>query len=124
MCSFFLHGPYPFLQLGCFCVDIVILKNESTKCAFWKLAISESLFVGKDGVARAAIVKVANCEGKLRKLLRRSISYLFPLEINFQRPVDKSSTSKEPNTSSSSDVTESSIRNICARQVAATMERC
>jgi len=30
--------------------DVVILKNGSTKHAFWKLAIIESLIIGQDGV--------------------------------------------------------------------------
>ena len=58
--------------------DVIILKKP-TKCAFWKLAIIESLIVGPDGVARAAIVKVTNSEGR-PKCLRRSVKHLFPLE--------------------------------------------
>ena len=50
------HKSIPKVKEG----DVVILKNGSTKRAFWKLAIIESLIVGQDGVARAAIVKVAN----------------------------------------------------------------
>jgi len=41
------------------------VRNESTKRAFWKLAIIESLIIGQDGVARAVIVKVANSEGRM-----------------------------------------------------------
>ena len=33
---------------------------------FWKLAIIESLIVGQDGVARAAIVKVVNSKGRTK----------------------------------------------------------
>ena len=38
---------------------IVILKNDSTSRAFWKLGKVEQLIPGKDGKVRAAIVKVA-----------------------------------------------------------------
>jgi len=69
--------------------------------AFWKLAFIESLIVGKDRVARAAIVKVANSEGR-QKNLRRSVKHLFPLEINFQSiflSVHETSATREPDTS-------------------------
>ena len=57
--------------------DVVILKNDSTKCVFWKMGIVESLLVGQQGSAKAAIVKVANAE-RSPKRLKRSIKYLFP----------------------------------------------
>ena len=93
------------------------MKNESTKRAFWKLAIIESLLVGQDGIARAAIVRVANSAGNPRRL-RRSIKHLFPLEVNFQNTERESPSSKEPDTSNS-DVAQSSVRNTCPRRMAA-----
>ena len=92
----------------------VILKNESTKHAFWKLAIIESLIVGQDGVARAAIVKVTNSEGRLKSL--RIVKHLFPLEIKFQSTDRETSVSREPDTS---DATESTVRNSHSRCMAA-----
>ena len=97
--------------------DVVTLKNESTKRASWKLAIIESLLVGQDGIARAAIVRVANSEGNPRRL-RRSIKHLFPLEVNFQNTELESSSSKEPDTSNL-DVAQSSVRNTRPRRMAA-----
>jgi len=44
--------------------DIVILKNDTTKQAFWKLAIVESVIDSKDGTPRAAIIGVVNTEEK------------------------------------------------------------
>lgn len=43
--------------------DVVILKNDLTKRLYWKLAIVEELLKGKDGITRAAIVRVANPGG-------------------------------------------------------------
>ena len=59
--------------------DIVILKNDSDKRNFWKLAKILELFIGKDGIARAAKVQVVTEKGK--KVLNRSIQRLIPLEI-------------------------------------------
>ena len=105
------HKSIPKVKEG----DVVILKNESTKHAFWKLAIIESLIVGQDGVARATIVKAANSEGR-PKSLRRSVKHLFPLEINFQSTVRETSVSREPDTS---DATDSSVRSFRPRRMAA-----
>ena len=43
---------------------IVILKNDSTSRAFWKLGKVEQLIPGKDEKVRAAIVKVSSSNGK------------------------------------------------------------
>ena len=51
--------------------DLVLLKNDSTSRAFWKLGKVEELIPGKDGNVRAAVVKVANNSGR-PSLLRRS----------------------------------------------------
>ena len=59
--------------------DIVILKNDSEKRNFWKLAKILELFQGQDGVARAAKVQVVTDKGK--KVLNRSVHHLIPLEI-------------------------------------------
>ena len=61
--------------------DVVILKNDSTQRMFWKLAVVEELLSGKDGIVRAARVKVANAERNPR-LFTRSVKHLFPLEVN------------------------------------------
>ena len=61
--------------------DVVILKGDSTNRMFWKLAKVEELLPGRDGLVRAAIVKVANSDQKPR-LMRRSVKHLFPIEVN------------------------------------------
>jgi len=61
--------------------DVVILRDDLTKRVFWKLATIEELLRGKDGIARAAVVKVVNENGSFT-LLRRSIQHLIPLEVN------------------------------------------
>ena len=60
--------------------DIVILKNESTSKAFWKLAKVEELLPGNDGKIRAAIVKVPRINGK-SQLLKRVVQHLIPIEV-------------------------------------------
>ena len=60
--------------------DIVILKNDSTSRAFWKLGKVEQLILGKDGKVRAAIVKVSSSNGN-NQLLKRVIQHLIPLEV-------------------------------------------
>ena len=61
----------PEIKIG----DIVLVGSE-TKRSKWKLGKIESLRDGKDGKARAAVVKT---DGK--KLLTRPIQKLYPLEI-------------------------------------------
>ena len=60
--------------------DIVILKDDTTKRMYWKLALVEGLVEGRDGQIRAALVKVVNSEGKCAKL-RRSLKHLIPVEV-------------------------------------------
>ena len=60
--------------------NIVILKNESTSRAFWKLAKVEELLPGNDGKIRAAIVRVPRINGK-SQLLKRVVQHLIPIEV-------------------------------------------
>jgi len=61
--------------------DIVILRDELTKRAFWRLGVVIELLTGiSDNIARAAIVKTVNSEKT--QLLRRSIKHLIPVELN------------------------------------------
>ena len=62
--------------------DVVILKNDSTKRAFWKLAIVESLISSKDGITRAANVRIANADKSNSHCLRCSLKHLYPIEVN------------------------------------------
>ena len=49
---------------------------------FWKLAIIKSLISSKDGINRAAIVKIASTDKSSFQCLRRSIKHLYPIEVN------------------------------------------
>ena len=60
--------------------DIVILKNDSTSRAFWKLGKVEQLIPGRDGKVRSAIIKVSSNNGKTQ-LLKRVIQHLVPIEV-------------------------------------------
>lgn len=60
--------------------DIVILKNDSTSRAFWKLAKVKELLQGNDGKIRAPIVKVPRINGK-SQLLKRVVQHLIPIEV-------------------------------------------
>lgn len=69
--------------------DIVILKSDTTNRMFWKLARVEELLTGRDGHARAAVVKVSNSDQRPR-LMRRSVKHLFPIEVNAKDDEDAS----------------------------------
>lgn len=60
--------------------DIVILKNDSTSRAIWKLAKVKELLPGNDVKIRAAIVKVPRINGK-SQLLKRVVQDLIPIQI-------------------------------------------
>jgi len=51
--------------------DVVIVRDDNTKRLFWRLAKVVELLVGKDGIARAALVNVS-CRSGPPKILRRS----------------------------------------------------
>ena len=72
--------------------DVVILRDEMTKCAFWRLGIVTELLTGRDDLARATIVKTVNSERT--QLLRRSIKHLIPVELNIN--VETSDDSSVP----------------------------
>lgn len=60
--------------------DIVIVKNDSTARAFWRLARIEQLLHGKDGKVRAAVIKIGSGHGK-PVITRRAIQHLVPIEV-------------------------------------------
>ena len=63
--------------------DLVLLKNDSTSRAFWKLGKVEELIPGRDGNVRAAIVKVISNSGRPSHL-RRVLQHLVPIEVKVQ----------------------------------------
>ena len=52
--------------------DIVILINDSTTRAFWKLSKSEQLLPGKNGKARAAVKKLESNSVRVTELILKS----------------------------------------------------
>lgn len=62
--------------------DIVILKNDSVRRSFWKLAKVEELHPGRDGKVRAVSVRVTSTNGSSIQRLRRPIQHVVPLEVN------------------------------------------
>ena len=48
---------------------------------FWKLTLVEELLLGRDGIVKAARVKVVNAERNSR-IFTRSVKHLVPLELN------------------------------------------
>jgi len=67
----------PAIKVG----DIVILKDESIKRLFWKLAKVVQLLEGSNGIPRAALINVAN-EGGPPRILKRSTRHLIFIEVS------------------------------------------
>ena len=63
--------------------DIVVVRNEQVKRAFWSIGKVIGLLNGSDGSIRAARVEVSSDKGK--KVLQRSLKHLVPLELCSQR---------------------------------------
>ena len=61
--------------------EVVILRNNSTSRMFWKLALVEELLPGRDGIVKAAQVKIVNTEQNCR-IFTRSVKHLVLLELN------------------------------------------
>ena len=60
--------------------DVVLLKSDTSKRLFWKLAIVKGLLEGADDRVRAAVVKIPDPQVGF-KLLRRSIKHLYLIEV-------------------------------------------
>ena len=86
--------------------DIVVVHDEDLPRGCWKLARIQSLIVGRDGIARGAVVRVASSSGS-PTILQRPLQKLYPLEIHSEPPHSNSKTSstrsQETSTSASSD---------------------
>ena len=71
------EGRHNFVRIG----DVVVLKSDTSKRIFWKLAIVKELLKGNDHHVQAAVVSLTNPQGGT-KLLRRSIKHLYPIEVS------------------------------------------
>lgn len=73
--------------------DVVVLKNDTTKRLFWRLATVKELLSGVYRKVRAAVVKTTDPSTK-SKSLRRSIQHLIPIEVKAEEePEEKRSLS-------------------------------
>ena len=56
--------------------DVVLLSSTGSRLK-WQLAIVEAVKIGRDGLARSALIRIPS-----GKILRRPINCLVPLEIS------------------------------------------
>ena len=61
--------------------EIVIVKDEHLPRGLWKLGIVQEVLKGRDGLTRAAVVKIASRD-RQHTILKRPIQLLYPLEIH------------------------------------------
>ena len=66
--------------------DIVLLKDDSKKRAFWNLCKIIELIVGTDGRVRSAKIQIAG-EKSQGKVFRGPLTLPVPLEISCKEPV-------------------------------------
>jgi len=69
----------------------VILREELTKRAFWRLGVVTELITGNDNITRAVIVKTVNSDRT------RSIKHIIPVELNTIIETDEDSSVKKSN---------------------------
>ena len=108
-----IKGQGPSIRVG----DVVILKDDSVKRIFWKLVKVVELLHGNDGVARVALVNVANGNGP-PKVSKRNVRHLILIEVNDtdeckDRPtpkVDTTAINDGPRSEATEDTTTSSTR--------------
>ncbi len=77
-----------------FSLSTGILKNDKTKRRFWKVCKVVELLPGRDGKIRAAKVEVVSDEGGGKKVFKRSLPFLIPLELSSYSEITEQSTSK------------------------------
>ena len=60
--------------------DVVVVYDEDAHRGFWKYAVIEKLIVGNDGLARGAVLRLSDKDGR-RTTLQRPLQKLYPLEV-------------------------------------------
>ena len=90
-------GGHELIQVG----DVVVLKNDTSKHIFWRLAVVNELLKGSDGKVRAAVVKLGNPRGG-HKLLRRSVKHLFPIEVHHSEVIQQQQLNQDSDSSDNS----------------------
>ena len=68
--------------------DIVLFKNDQTKCCFWKLGKVVELLLGARWQYSCSKVKVPSARGTTSTVLSRPLQLLIPLEIRSQVEID------------------------------------
>ena len=67
-----------------------MLKSDTSKRLFWKLAIVDKLLMGVDDHVQAAVIKVSKPQGGTKLL--RSVKYLFPIKVRVEDATNDAST--------------------------------
>ena len=65
--------------------DVVIVHDEALPRGLWKLGRIQEVFIGRDGLPRSALVRVATRD-RQHTLLKRPLQLLYPLEIREPEP--------------------------------------
>ena len=73
------HGKPSTLSVG----EVVIIASDERNPGKWTLGIVEELFPGRDGIIRAAKMKMANGH------LERVVNHLYPLELSCDRSTNQ-----------------------------------
>ena len=66
--------------------DVVIVHDEALPRGLWKLGQIQEVFIGRDGLPRSALVRVATRD-RQHTLLKRPLQLLYPLEIHEPEPL-------------------------------------
>ena len=61
--------------------EVVIVRDEQLPCGLWKLGIVQEVLKGRDGLVRAAIIKISS-PNRPCSILKRPVQFLYPLEIS------------------------------------------
>ena len=114
------RGGQPLIKVG----NVVVVKSDTSKRLFWKLAIVDNLLTSADDRVRAANVRVSEPSGNT-KLLRRSVKHLFPIEVrqeqSRERPNNSSAGQDDHPVSGHGHVTEVDINQRRPRREAAVV---
>ena len=75
--------------------DIVIVHDDTLPRGHWKLGKIQEVYVGKDGLPRSALVKLATRD-RQHTLLKRPLQLLYPLEVHHDESLPEPQVVPEP----------------------------
>ena len=61
--------------------EVVIVRDEQLPRGLWKLGIVQEVLKGRDGLVRAAIIKISS-PNRPCSILKQPVQFLYPLEIS------------------------------------------